>query len=148
MADADPFQDQGKARAVYHVSLGVGDIEQARAFYGAVLAPLGYRMLYAVEEQGRAVSLGWGLHWPELWTNLPGDGRSPHPGNGVHVAFHAPSKAAVDEFHRVGLASGGSDNGAPGYRVDYDPGYYGAFLLDPDRNRIEAMWLDPARRGE
>ena len=46
------------------------------------------------------------------------------------------------------VESGGTDNGPPGYRTDYDPGYYGAFLLDPDRNRIEAMWLDPARRGD
>jgi catechol 2,3-dioxygenase-like lactoylglutathione lyase family enzyme len=138
----DPFENQGRVRAIYHVSLGVRDIEGARRFYSAVLAPLGYALLYEVKEAGEITSLGWGLHFPELWTNLPLGGGTPHPGSGIHVAFHAPTQSAVDEFYRAALSSGGGDNGAPGYRRDYDPGYYGAFVLDPDGNKLEAMWLD------
>jgi catechol 2,3-dioxygenase-like lactoylglutathione lyase family enzyme len=145
MADEDAFQNQGRARAIYHVSLGVADIDRARDFYSAIFEPLGFRLLHEVEDKGSIVSLGWGLAWPELWTNLPATG-SPHPGNGIHVAFHAPSKEAVDAFYRAGMARGGADNGPPGYRAEYDPGYYGAFLLDPDCNRLEAMWFDRARR--
>jgi len=139
----DPFQHQGSERAIYHVSLGIGDIERARAFYGSLLKPLGYTLLWEVKEaNGHISSLGWGLHFPELWTNLPLGGGAPAPGNGVHVCFHAPSRQAVDEFHRAGLAGGGRDNGAPGYRSHYDAGYYGAFVIDPDGNKLEAMWFD------
>ncbi len=143
----DAFADQGKVRAIYHVSVGVRDIERARRFYGAVLAPLGYALLHEVTEAGRITSLGWGLNFPELWTNLPLAGAAPHPGSGIHVAFHAPSARAVDEFYRAALSAGGADNGPPGYRTSYDPGYYGAFVLDPDRNKLEAMWFDHRRGG-
>jgi catechol 2,3-dioxygenase-like lactoylglutathione lyase family enzyme len=145
MNDEDVFENQGKARAIYHVSLGVADISRARNFYCAILEPLGYRLLHEVEQKGSIVALGWGLHWAELWTNVPATG-GPHPGNGIHIAFHAPNKEAVDASHRAGTARGGADNGPPGYRTEYDPGYYGAFLLDPDRNRLEAVWLDHGRR--
>jgi catechol 2,3-dioxygenase-like lactoylglutathione lyase family enzyme len=138
----DVFADQGKVRAIYHVSLGVTDMERARQFYSAVLSPLGYKLLYEVKAGEKITSLGWGLHFPELWTNTPVNGAQPHPGNGIHVAFHAPTAKAVDEFHRAALSAGGTDNGPPGYRSDYDPGYYGAFVLDPEGNRLEAMWFD------
>ena len=84
MADEGVFQNQGNVRAIYNVSLGVSEIGRARAFYGAVFEPLGYRLLHEVEENGQIVSLGWGLHWPELWTNLPAMGARPHPG--AHAA--------------------------------------------------------------
>jgi catechol 2,3-dioxygenase-like lactoylglutathione lyase family enzyme len=138
----DAFENQGKLRAIYHVSLGVSDIERARRFYGATLQPLGYTLLWEVKEEARVTSLGWGLHFPELWTNLPLAGGRPRAGIGVHVAFHAQSAEAVNEFHRAALAAGGTDNGQPGYRTDYDPGYYAAFVVDPDGNNLEAMWFD------
>jgi catechol 2,3-dioxygenase-like lactoylglutathione lyase family enzyme len=141
----DIFADQGKVRAIYHVSVGVSDIEHARRFYSAVLSPLGCKLLYEVKEQGKITSLGWGLHFPELWTNIPLGGATPHPGSGIHVAFHAPNANAVDAFYAAALSVGGTDNGPPGYRHDYDPGYYGAFVLDPDRNKLEAMWFDHYR---
>jgi len=138
----DAFENQGKLRAIYHVSIGVSDIERARRFYGATLQPLGYTLLWEVKEGARITSLGWGLHFPELWTNLPLGGGSPRAGIGVHVAFHAQSAEAVDEFHQAALAAGAKDNGLPGYRTDYDPGYYAAFVVDPDGNNLEAMWFD------
>ncbi len=138
----DRFADQGKVRAIYHVSVGVTDIERARRFYSAVLPALGYKLLYEVKEAGRITSLGWGLYFPELWTNVPYGGAAPHPGSGIHVAFHASTASAVHEFYRAALSAGGADNGSPGYRPDYDPGYFGAFVLDPDGNKLEAMWFD------
>ena len=142
MAVMDVFENQGKNRAIYHVSVGISDIDKARAFYTALLEPLGYKLLHEVEEGGRVISLGWGLHHCELWTNLPINGHAPDPGNGIHVAFHAPSRFAVDRFHEIALLTGGTSNGAPGYRPDYDQGYYGAFVSDPDGNRLEAVWFD------
>ncbi len=144
----DIFERQGKVRAIYHISLGVSDIERSRSFYGAVLQPLGYRLLYEVKEPTGITSLGWGLHFPELWTNLPLGRAAPHPGVGVHVAFHAPSAGSVDDFYRAALSAGGADNGPPGYRADYDPGYYAAFVTDPDGNHLEAMWFDHRKSSE
>jgi predicted lactoylglutathione lyase len=60
----------------------------------------------------------------------------------VHVALNAPTRAAVDAFHRAGLEAGGRDNGAPGIRKDYSPDYYAAFLFDPDGNNLEALCLE------
>ena len=64
-----------------------------------------------------------------------------------HLAFQAKDRATVDAFHRAGLAAGGRDNGAPGERANYHPGYYGAFLLDPDGNNIEAVFHGEAERS-
>jgi catechol 2,3-dioxygenase-like lactoylglutathione lyase family enzyme len=117
-----------------HVSVGVRDLDRAARFYDAALGALGYRRTLS-ESFGNA----WGLAWPEFWATLPeaGDATS---GNGVHVAFIAPSREAVDAFHAAALAEGGSDAGAPGER-DYTPGYYAAFVRDPDGNKVEAVHL-------
>jgi catechol 2,3-dioxygenase-like lactoylglutathione lyase family enzyme len=136
------FANQGQVRAIYHISVGIKDIERARRFYKATLAPLGYKLLHEVKECTTITSLGWGLHFPELWTNIPLGGATPHPGSGAHVCFHAPTREAVDEFYHVALSTGGKDNGKPGYRQEYDAGYYAAFVIDPDGNKLEAMWFD------
>src|SRR5580700_9159010 len=102
------FSEQGKVRAIYHVSVGVSDIERARHFYGAVLSCIGYSLLWEVKEGAKVTSLGWGLHCPGLWTKVPLDGATPHPGNGIHIAFHAPSAAAVDRFHLAAISGGGA----------------------------------------
>jgi predicted lactoylglutathione lyase len=62
----------------------------------------------------------------------------------MHVAFQAKSREQVEAFHKAALAAGGKDNGGPAYR-DYSPGYYAAFVLDPDGNNIEAVWYDPSK---
>ena len=64
-----------------------------------------------------------------------------------HLAFQAENRAMVDAFHKAALANGGKDNGAPGERTKYHPGYYGAFVLDPDGNNIEAVFHGPAERS-
>ena len=117
-----------------HVSLGTGDAARAAAFYDPVLAVLGIRKL--CERDG---SIDYGSAMTVFSLEKPSDGRPASPGNGVHVAFAAGTRAQVDEFYRVALANGGSDAGAPGLRPEYDANYYGAFVRDPDGNKIEAV---------
>ena len=128
---------------VSHVSVGVTDLSRAGLFYDAVMAVLGARRLI---EHG--VGIGYGRSFPEFWAASPHDGRDARPGNGTHVCFNAETPQAVARFHAAGLTAGGLDDGAPGPRPTYAPGYYAAFLRDPDGNKIEAMcWVrrdDPA----
>lgn len=119
---------------LHHVSLGSNDIGAARAFYDPVLAVLGIRVLGADAE-----SADYGASDFFFSIETPVDGRPASAGNGVHIAFQARDRGVVREFHRVGLANGGRDAGAPGLRPEYDGNYYGAFLLDPDGNKIEAV---------
>ena len=118
-----------------HVSVGATDLARAARFYDAALGALGYKRT-ATEDFGCA----WGLAWPEFWAGMAAEG-TPSAGNGVHVAFIAPSRAAVDAFHAAALAEGGADAGAPGLRPEYLPDYYAAFVRDPDGNKIEAVHL-------
>jgi catechol 2,3-dioxygenase-like lactoylglutathione lyase family enzyme len=128
-------------RLIDHVDIRVSDIGVSRAFYEAVLAPLGF----GVESErpdpngGREVGFGGGrgvefaIHEP---TSAPGQDTVT---SGAHIAFTAAGPEAVAEFHRAGLRAGGRDLGAPGPRPVYSEGYYGAFVLDPDRNNVEAV---------
>jgi catechol 2,3-dioxygenase-like lactoylglutathione lyase family enzyme len=78
---------------------------------------------------------GFGDDFPFFWIAERGRG----PDSGTHVAFRAPDNATVDAFHEAALAAGGRDNGGPGIREIYHPTYYGAFVLDPDGNNVEAV---------
>ncbi|MXP63658.1 VOC family protein [Roseomonas sp. M0104] len=119
---------------IHHVSLGTSDVGRARAFYDPVLAVVGFRL---IRQDGEAVHYGTG----EILFSLvvPVDGRPASPGNGVHVAFAAQDKAMVQAFHRAALAHGGSEDGAPGLRPEYNANYYAAFVRDPDGNKLEAV---------
>ncbi len=116
-----------------HVSLGVSDLAAARRFYDAVLLPLGYRCQY-----GDSAMLGYGAEGCALWLNATDHPVPPDPKSGLHVSFSAPTRAGVDTFPMADLRSGGIDNGAPGLRPNYGPGYYAAFIIDPVGCRIEA----------
>lgn len=128
-----------------HSGIGVSDIARATRFYAAALAPLGCRIVMRIDRQMRAVEgeaddadiagVAFGARFPVFWIDLF------HPsGQRQHTGFRATSRAAVDAFHRAGLAAGGADNGAPGLRGSgYPAGYYAAFLLDPDGNNVEAV---------
>ncbi len=119
-----------------HIELWVSDLGRSRAFYDAALAPLRIRILKeAGPESGRGSHLGYGRTDPAFWI-----GTSQPAGGPVHVAFAAPDRATVADFHAAALAAGGRDNGRPGPRPEYHPGYYGAFVLDPDGNNIEAVF--------
>ena len=118
-----------------HVGLDVSDYAASKAFYESALAPLGIRLIMEpVPEVG-----GFGDDFPFFWIATRGRG----PDSGVHVAFAAEDQATVDAFHEAALAAGATDNGAPGIREIYHPNYYGAFVLDPDGNNIEAVWHRP-----
>jgi catechol 2,3-dioxygenase-like lactoylglutathione lyase family enzyme len=117
-----------------HVGLGVSDLEQSKAFYQQALGPLGYQLL--LERDGSA---GFGRDGkPDLWihANRPLSGPS-------HVAIASSDQTTVQAFHAAGLAAGGRDNGPPGLRPQYHLEYYGAFVLDPDGNNIEAVCHRP-----
>ena len=112
-----------------HIVIGVRDLDSARAFYTGALEPLGVEIII---DRGEVVGLG-SRGKPGFWLR---EEDAPTP---VHVAFSAPDRAAVDAFHAAALAAGATDNGAPGVRAIYHPGYYGAFVLDPDGHNIEAV---------
>ncbi|HYD66580.1 VOC family protein [Azospirillum sp.] len=116
-----------------HISLPVSDIARARAFYDAVLATVGYKRMMDFGH-----TAGYGEDHAHFWIGAPEDGGACAPA-GVHVAFRAPTREAVDAFHAAALAAGGADNGAPGLRPRYHPFYYAGFVIDPDGNRIEAV---------
>src|SRR5205085_3164898 len=116
-----------------HISIGVRDLARAKRFYDAALKPLGYSCLS--ESEG---GLGYGGAEPAFWVNLVGRPVPPDEASGLHICFAAPTRASVDAFHAAALKRGGRDNGRPGLRPDYDPGYYAAFAVDPEGYRIEA----------
>lgn len=114
-----------------HLTLKVRDLQASLGFYRRLLAPLGYVLASSDE-----ASAGFGpAGAPAFWLLA----QPKEPTRAVHIAFQAPDRAAVDTFHRTGLAAGARDNGAPGPRPDYGPTYYAAFLFDPDGNNIEAV---------
>ena len=115
-----------------HVSVRASDFAKSRAFYEAALAPLGYKVV--MEYEG-AVGMG-AAGFPDFWVG------SDEPTARVHIAFRG-DRASVDAFFAAALAAGGSDNGAPGVRIQYHPNYYAAFVLDPDGNNIEAVCHNP-----
>ena len=119
-----------------HAGFGVTDYARSKAFYERALAPLGITLL--MEPMGRAAGFGK-TGKPFFWLEA---GRSPV--TEVHVAFEAPDRATVDAFHAAALEAGGTDNGAPGVREIYHPTYYGAYVLDPDGNNVEAVCHAPA----
>lgn len=124
-----------------HIGFLVSDFARLKAFYRDALAPLSLSLLMEVtaEQTGAGAHAGFGAEGkPFFWI---GSGkRAP---SGVHVAFAANSRAEVDAFHRAALAAGGRNNGAPGLRPRYHANYYGAFVLDPDGNNIEAVCHKP-----
>ncbi len=120
-----------------HIGFSVSDFVRSKQFYCAALAPLSITLIMEVtaEQTGKDAHAGFGTNGkPFFWVGT-GTGRSAN----IHVAFSAASRAEVDAFYEAALAAGGRDNGPPGIRAHYHPNYYGAFVLDPDGNNIEAV---------
>lgn len=123
-----------------HITFGVSDMQRSATFYDRAFAPLGVTMLFEVppEHTGGVRVRGYGERRPWFWIAEADATRGK-----LHVALSAANRTAVDAFHWEALAAGGRDNGAPGLRVHYHPDYYGAFVLDPDGNNIEAVCHEP-----
>ncbi len=120
-----------------HITFRVSDFEGSVRFYDRALAPLGLERLYDVPGgEGRATGYGDVRPWFWIAEARPVSAR-------LHIAMQARSKAEVEAFHSEALAAGGIDNGGPGYRPQYHPTYYAAFVLDPDGHNIEAVFHDP-----
>lgn len=119
-------------RLIDHVHLKVRDLAASRAFYDAAFAALDLPPTEGGDDYFEA---------DELFVS-PGEPLT----SGLHLAFQAPDRAAVERFHAAVLMAGGRDNGGPGER-HYHPGYYGAFALDPDGNNVEAVFHGPAKRS-
>jgi len=117
-----------------HVSIAVRDLKAAARFYEPLLATLGLVKL----RDGRA-SIGYGKKYPEFWLNERRNFSGFGVDNGAHVALRVREAAAVDAFYAAAIAGGGSSDGAPGFRPEYNASYYATFIRDPDGNRIEAV---------
>jgi catechol 2,3-dioxygenase-like lactoylglutathione lyase family enzyme len=126
------MEEEHVGRLFDHVGIHVRDVEASRAFYAAVLDPLGL---------GLTDTPDGGFSVDELFMR-----GGPTPTKGLHLAFQAESREAVDRFHAAALAAGAIDNGAPGERA-YHPGYYAAYALDPDGNNVEAVYHGPVERS-
>ena len=123
-----------------HIGIAVSDFDKSKAFYDAAFAAIGARLMMMVPPEytgGKKVG-GYGRVKPDFWLHEADD-----TGPGRHYAFTAASRAEVDAFHEAAMAAGGKDNGAPGLRPQYHEHYYGAFVIDPDGNNVEAVCHRP-----
>lgn len=120
-----------------HVGIKVSDVDRSVAFYREALGTLGITAMMDFAVAGNR-HVGFGRDKPDFWVS----GGRPLRGE-THVAFRAASRAEVEAFYTVALSMGGRDNGPPGIRAHYHPDYYGAFVLDPDGNNIEAVCHKP-----
>lgn len=131
-------QELHRGRLIDHIQLVVRDLAASQAFYAAVFDVL------RVPVGGTGEDYFWA---DELFVSTADSEAAQGRLTGRHhLAFQAQDKAMVDAFHKAALANGGTDNGTPGYR-DYHPGYYAAFVLDPDGNNIEAVYHGEAERS-
>ena len=121
-----------------HVGLPESDFERSKRFYAQALSPLGYELLM----EPSVSAAGFGKRGkPDFWI---GQGET---GQAFHIAFAADDRATVDAFYEEAIAAGGRDNGGPGLRRQYHASYYGAFVLDPDGNNIEAVCHKPGEEA-
>jgi catechol 2,3-dioxygenase-like lactoylglutathione lyase family enzyme len=132
-AAKEVFMQFHRGRLIDHVHLRVADVEASKRFYRAVFASLG---LPDIVHEGPGF-----FHADELFVD-----KADSYVTRVHLAFQAENREAVHAFHKAALDAGGRDNGGPGER-SYHPGYYGAFVFDPDGNNIEAVFHGPSKRS-
>ncbi|MEK7269759.1 MAG: VOC family protein [Planctomycetota bacterium] len=122
-----------------HLSIGVTDLDRAVVFYDAALAPLGLVRLWRAARAAGYGPPGFSGEAPFALVVPAPPVECVVPPPALHLAFAAPDRAGVDAFHSAALGAGGTDAGPPGVRLHYDPGYYAAFVIDPDGYRVEAV---------
>ena len=127
-----------RGRLVDHIQLVTRDLDKSKRFYAAVLEVLG------IPIGGE----GPGFFWADeiFVSNKESPAAAGDLTGRMHFALQAKDKKTVEQFHAAGIAAGGKDNGKPGERP-YHPGYYAAFVLDPDGNNVEAVFHGPAKRS-
>ena len=117
-----------------HVSVNVRDLGASGAFYDAVLGTIGLARVVV-----KAGTIGFGKTYPEFWLNARPGSAPAAADSGTHICLRARTTDAVDAFHEAAIGVGGSDDGQPGMRPEYNDRYYAAFIRDPDGNRIEVV---------
>jgi N-acetylglutamate synthase len=140
MPHKSPIDMPAPLPMLHHLSLGAQDIDRAARFYDATLAPLGFVRVWSdirPGEEDQAVGYGPEGSGDRLAIKQVTNPVPTIPG--FHVAFSAPTRAAVAAFHAAALATGGQDNGPPSLRADYGPNYFAAFVIDPEGHRLEAV---------
>ncbi|HEX4880022.1 MAG TPA: VOC family protein [Limnobacter sp.] len=126
-----------------HVTVGTRNLQASACFYDAVLQPMGLIRRQVDTHPGGVESVCWvapNSPLPRFYVYMPFDRQPASAGNGSMVAFRAPTKAAVDFAYHAGLAAGGLDEGKPAERQHYGAGYYGAYLRDPDGNKVHMVY--------
>lgn len=125
-----------------HITVRVGDLEKGKEFYAKAFAPLGY--VVGMEEEN---SVGFCAgNKRDFWIVEDATGQEPHAFS--CLAFGASNKEAVDEFFKAAIEAGGKEHLAPGYKTEYHPGYYAAFVYDLDGHNIEAVYDDWEEAGK
>ena len=124
-----------------HITVGSNNVAKAKSFYDGLLKPLGL-----VRHLEFPNGLGYGRTdgRAQLWIVSPLDKKAASVGNGITIGLEAPDRPAVDAAYKAGMAGGGKDEGAPGLRTHYHPNYYGAYLRDPDGNKVCIVCHKPA----
>ncbi|QLC25042.1 VOC family protein [Parasphingopyxis algicola] len=118
-----------------HITLGCDNWERAKPFWLAVMDVLGHP-LFMETDAGAAFGEATGQ---KTFIGPAFNGEPAAPGNGVHIAYLAKDRETVDAFYAAAMAHGGSDEGPPGLRPHYHPNYYGAYVRDPDGNKLQAV---------
>jgi predicted lactoylglutathione lyase len=123
---------------IEHISVPVKNAKKAKKFYAAALKPLGYKLKYEWGPSAAGFMEGGHTSFIIMGRKRP---------QKTHVAFHAKSKKAVQGFYKAAMKAGAKDNGAPGFRTDYGPTYYAAFVYDPDGHNVEACYFGARAPG-
>lgn len=120
-----------------HVQIKVHNLENSRLFYDAIMSILGYHVVLDIADN----VVGYGTNVHDMFEIRQATSEKPLS-KSIHLAFNAPSLQSVDGFYRTALEKGAKCNGKPGFRPQYEEGYYAAFIIDPDGHNIEAVYME------
>ena len=128
-----------------YLYVGTNDLNRAIPFYDATMGVLGHRRCITSDPEWDRISAGWGTYQNDgaqelaLWVGKPFDQKPATVGNGSMIALCAQSWRQVDDFHAAALANGGTCDGPPGLRLQYNPDFYAAYVRDPDGNKLAVV---------